>query len=460
MPGVEEKREVVRIPDRFYEGLHSLSVETCARTTLLSNSASFDRLVYEALAGRDSHVGLEISQTALLLNLVRSRPLPALRQAVIDNARVVRHRVFGAQYAAMVPVEVTSYCSSHCVFCGWKSGNHAIPRLALGLDGLLGELDALSALGFSHFELSGGDDLAFLKGPMFDFIAESKKAITRKIPRARLSACFTPLLESHYRRLAAAGLDTVLTWQETYDPVQYAQMVRSGPKANGLDEDFRVIPGGNGFLARARSQESAVRAGLQVGLGVMLGLSKALEADVLSAVSHARQLVDAYRESISPIIIGMPVWNPIPTADYDESWAYKDKIDIVANFELLAAIYLLSMPDGFAWVFPNCRVPMEVQADAVETAGCFTSTSVRLVPGSYGAVKVGAERAYERSTVPLADLSTEKLLSGEQFVHTYHDDADYREALRARRLHAISDDELIAQFKQMRGLSEETSLYA
>lgn len=448
------------LSDTFYARLFPEAKERFARVSAsLGTDSEFGDLVDRALASR-GEVGLGADESALLLTLARVRPVRELRDRVIAEARRLRRKIFGGRYVPMVPIEVTSYCASHCVFCGWKSGNAEIPRLALSLEGLVSEIEGLAATGFAHFELSGGDDLVFLRNQLYEFVAAAKAAVRRCSPGSRLSVCFTPLLESHYARLESLGLDTVLTWQETYDESLYRAMVKSGPKAHGIDESFSVVPDGNGFLARARSQELAVRAGLQVGLGVMLGLSPDAEADVLSVLGHGRGLIETYRGAILPLIIGMPIWNPIPTREHDERSRRPTGLDVVAEFELIAAIYLLGLPDGYGWVFPNCRVPRDVQAGAVETAGCFTSTSVRLAPGSYGAADLDPRRVFARSTVPLEGLTKEKLLQGEQFVHTYHADFEYRAALRRRDLCPSTDEELLSIFRRRSGeeRGEETTL--
>lgn len=56
-------------------------------------------------------------------------------------------------------------------------------------------------------------------------------------------------------------------WQETYDEALYNKHISRGPKAYGIDDGFRVVKNGNGFLFRLQSQDRAAKAGLALSVG-------------------------------------------------------------------------------------------------------------------------------------------------------------------------------------------------
>lgn len=315
-------------------------------------------------------------------------------------------------------------------------------RLRVTHEALERQTEYLASLGFSHFELSGGDDLIYMRDHLQEAIRRVKLKAVLLNPDARVSICLTPMSEGQYKNLAEAGLDTVLTWQETYQREAFNSYVTSGPKAFGIDEDFKLVRNGDGFLARMKSQENAVRAGLQVGIGCMLGLASQPEADILSVISHGQELAKNYAHNLKPLIIGMPTWNPIVNhnSDIRESSGYSFNAEQL--FELVSAIYLLSFPDFIAWVFPNCRVSKETQMRSIITAGCFTSTMVRVGPGAYLSMDgkdLLATANFERSSLEYNQLDDAKILEAEQFRHHFDSHDNYVAKFNQHGLEIVND---------------------
>jgi|GEM_PF-766545 len=436
-----------RIPNSFYRAIYDT-----AEAAYLSRPDTGDlggtvrRVLDTRLA---AETGLRLLDAATLLKLVRERPDPGLRDAVIEAARTIRHRTFGHTVATMVPIEVTSFCSSTCRFCGWRADNKAMVRLAITESAVREQAQILARKGFSHFEIAGGDDLKFLKDNLSSLIRGLKEETRAVNPNARVSLCLVPMHQHHYEALKADGLDCVLTWQETYKEDLYNHHIPTGPKAWGIDENLKLqkkTDGSVGWLHRMQSQELAIRAGLQAGLGTMIGLAEIAEADILSVVLHGQKLIEHYREVIQPLIIGMPAWNAIPTKDTDRRAAERPPFEIESNFELLSAIYLLAFPDRHAWVFANGRVSPTVQIDCVETASVFTSTLVQIAPGAYlGLDGEKVPRAMFDRVRGLPDdaLSHEDVLSGEQFVHYYDSHENFVAGFQARGLSVVPDRGLL-----------------
>ncbi|MCV3215941.1 hypothetical protein OGM63_20935 [Plectonema radiosum NIES-515] len=436
------------IPDEFYQSLYQTSEHIF--TGIKIDNRIVER-VCQLLDERDPAHGLSVEGTALLLHLVRSSPSPEAKAAVIEAARKIRGNIFGQKVATMVPIEVTSYCASTCKFCGWRADNTDMVRLAITEVAIREQASILANYGFSHFEIAGGDDLNFLRNDLKNLIAALKEETVKVNPDSRVSICLVPMHEQQYALLKEYGLDCVLTWQETYNEDLFNYHIPSGPKAWGIDLDYRITKGGNGFLERLKSQEKAIRAGLQVGMGVMIGLADIAEADILSVIIHGRQLLKHYYGQVQPLIIGMPTWNPITTKNTDNRIAHGFNFDAADNFEMLSAIYLLAFPDQYAWVFSNCRVGLNVQLESIETASCFTSTEVRIAPGGYLNIDDSnpdeKERMFARSTVAQKNLTKEQVLSGEQFTHYYHTHNDFVNQLVSRGLHVVSDQSLLMEMR-------------
>lgn len=437
------------IDDSFY-----LSIFDRARTAFLAQRDSVDdqvdavERVRNVLADRNPENGLVPADAALLLSMVRAAPIEEARALIISAAAQLRYECFGDDVATMVPIEVTSYCASGCKFCGWRSNNKDMVRLAISEEAVREQAKILAAQGFSHFEIAGGDHLSFLKNDLAGLIAGLKEETSAVNPEARVSLCLVPMHEQQYADLRDVGLDCVLTWQETYDKELYDFHIPTGPKATGIDLDFNITRDGNGYLQRLKSQELAIRCGLQAGLGAMIGLSPITEADMLSVIMHGQKLLSHYEDGIQPLIIGMPAWNPITTVDSDNRYALGFDFEVEGNFELLSAIYLLAFPDRHAWVFANGRVAPEVQAACVRTAACFTSTCVQIAPGAYLDLdaQLGTadkKRMFVRSTVEPEKLTKERVLAGEQFVHYYLTHGDFLDMFSDRGLEVVNDRSLL-----------------
>ena len=438
------------IADGFY-----LSIFDEAKTAFVNER---DRMVADedgdiaeqvraVLDGREAS-GLTPPEAAILLATVRSTPDADARASIIEAAAALRHDCFGDDVATMVPIEVTSYCASGCKFCGWRADNKDMVRLAISEEAVREQARILAAQGFSHFEIAGGDHLSFLKNDLSALIAGLKEETSAVNPEARVSLCLVPMHEQQYADLRDVGLDCVLTWQETYDKELYDFHIPTGPKATGIDLEFNITRDGNGYLQRLKSQEMAIRCGLQAGMGAMIGLSPITEADMLSVIIHGRELLAHYAGDVQPIIIGMPAWNSITTVNSDNRYELGFDFDVEGNFELLSAIYLLSFPDRMAWVFANGRVAPEIQTACVRTAACFTSTCVQIAPGAYLDIdaQLGTadkKRLFVRSTVEPEKLTKERVLAGEQFVHYYLTHGDFLELFADQGLEVVNDRSLL-----------------
>lgn len=419
-------------------------------------SAHFDQ-TRSILSRRTRDNGLTSQEVAQLLTSLRQSPSQATRELILTSAEKLRTDLYGNQVATMVPIEMSSFCASNCQFCGWRSDNSEMPRLQISDEALAQQVDRLTPLNFSHFELVAGDDLVFIKKQLTKSLQSLRKQLNEKDPELRVSICLTPLREAHYESLKSHGLDTNLVWQETYSPELYHRFITRGPKAFGITEDFKIDRSIDGYFERIQSQERSIRQGLQAGLGAMIGLGPDLEAEILSVISHGQHLVQTFDGELLPLIFGMPTWNPITTPGTDQKKALGDAASPISAdevFELIGAIILLSMPDAYAWVFPNCRVKKETQIRTAKSSGVFSSTMVRVGPGAYLFDRQDAApektATFFSRTKGLSTGSREEILKGEQFVHTYEPHENYLKAFERAGLEVVKDQQLIQQFNKIK----------
>ncbi|MCX7717611.1 MAG: hypothetical protein N2111_04305 [Candidatus Sumerlaeaceae bacterium] len=394
---------------------------------------------------------LALADLASLLHGVLSgdrRTTVAVLQA---SARIRRH-LFGDWVVPMAPVEIANTCASDCLFCGWRLSNRAMKRMRLPVDLALLQVEYLLDLGIHYIEFVSGDDLRAVRETLPVLIRETRDLFRRRGVDGKVSFCTLALTQVQYGALREAGADNMIVWQETYDPTVFRQHIVGGPKAFGIGDDWKTVPDGDGCQFRIESQERALRAGLEVAVGSMLGLNPDICTEFLATVEHARYLAAEYGASPDhPIIIGMPVWNPITTHETDLRPGAMPSLAQV--FPALAALYLLALPDRGTWVFPNCRVPMRTQVEAVRAAGAFTSTEVKLGPGGYlpsilrrldASDPAAATKLRSRVLSLLREVegdaeSLERALDErEQFVHHYHAHEVYARELRRNGLRLAS----------------------
>jgi hypothetical protein len=387
-----------------------------------------------------------------LFNSINSPDFDRFQARILETSARVRSRCFGDRVSVMAPVEVSNACTSDCQFCGWRSSNPDIHRLKIGGDLVLAQVDYLLAKGIDYIELVGGDDFNFIRHEVPKLVPEIRQLmVDRGAPQGQICICSMALTQDQYEAWADLGVDSIFVWQETYNPETYRQHILGGPKSHGIADNWSVLDQHGGYQFRLESQERALTAGLDVGIGFMMGLDSNINAELLCLLAHAEHLLAA---GASPLIIGMPTWNNITTPRTD--LRPSGTIDVEVLFPFLAAVIFLSLPKGPVWVFPNCRVSMDTQMLATETSGCFSSTEVKLGPGGYLPGLLHQRHQQGLSTLHIEQHIRDslgldgddiislarKLDDGEQFQHHYHAHEEYLESMASRGLRQVPFEEL------------------
>lgn len=393
---------------------------------------------------------LSLEQVACLVKSVLAFPNSRIVGLILSKSEQLRRRLFGDVIVPMAPIEIANTCVSDCLFCGWRLSNRQMKRLRIPVDLLMLQVEYLLDLGINYIEFVSGDDIFAVRRQLPILLKETRNLFAARRIEGKTCFCTLALTEWQYHELREQGADAMIVWQETYDPAIFRQYVTGGPKAFGICDDWSWNDGADGWLFRYQSQERALRAGLEVAVGTMIGLNPDIVFEIVATVDHARYLMENYPvTSDHPLIIGMPIWNPIPTPSSDRR--RDDLLDVEGLFPLFAAIYLLSLPSSATWVFPNCRVSLHTQVTAARVAGVFSSTEVKLGPGGYLPSVIHRLDQDGKDTTELRnrllhligenvedvrDLAR-ALDEREQFVHHYHAHREYVEALNASGLRLI-----------------------
>ncbi len=382
-----------------------------------------------------------LTEVNKLVNLCGSESFPDLQHVVLDTANDVRKALYGGKVLVMAPIEVGNICASQCDFCGWQRDNKEMVRSRVPKEIVLEQARYLIGKGIYTIELVCGDDPKMVREEFPDLIREVRQLFPPQI-KGRIQICTMALTKKQYEMMKEAGADGMIVWQESYDRDVYSKHITGGPKAFGMNEDWTVDRNGDGFKFRLQSQDRALEAGLEVALGSMLGLNPDTGPEIISTILHARHLIERGVNEEHPLIVGIPTWNRIPTPSADKRPL--DIIDADQIYAYIAAVYFLSLPKGKAWIFPNCRVPIQTQIAAIEAGGVFTSTEVKLGPAGYmpavlrdamlrndgDAVQRIKRMMTEHLGTEFADLEALStfLDQREQFCHHYSTHHDFKKA--------------------------------
>lgn len=213
---------------------------------------------------------LNLKDYALLLSPAAGECLEEL--AARAKAETASH--FGNAVCLFTPLYIANYCENHCVYCGFNCQNK-IHRGRLEPDEVAQELDAIAATGLREILLLTGESRHMSD---VSYIGEAVKLAAERFSTVGIE--IYPLNTEEYAYLHRCGADFVSVYQETYDPVRYEQMHRSGPK--------RVFP------YRLNAQERALRGGMRgVAFGALLGLSD-FRRDAFATGVHAWLLQRKY----------------------------------------------------------------------------------------------------------------------------------------------------------------------
>lgn len=163
-------------------------------------------------------------------------------------------RHFGRTISLFTPLYVSNHCANHCRYCGFAASNE-IPRSRLTLDEVWAEGTAIAAMDLRQVLLLTGE--APHKAGM-DYLEACVRILRPLFPSIAVEVY--PMATDEYKRLIAAGVDGLTVFQETYDPVLYAELHPAGPKRD--------------FAWRIDTPMRGAEAGLRVvNIGALLGLS-------------------------------------------------------------------------------------------------------------------------------------------------------------------------------------------
>lgn len=212
---------------------------------------------------------------------------PYLETMAVKAHELTRRR-FGNVVQLYAPMYLSNECRSSCTYCGFSFENK-VPRLTLSLDEIEKEADVLYASGIRHILLLTGED--YKRTPV-EFIGRAAERLSPRFPSISIEVY--PLKTEEYDFLRPKGVDGLAVYQETYDPVRYAEVHLRGMKKR---MDYRLDCPDRAGLAGFR----------KIALGSLLGLSDPA-ADTYFAGMHARYIMKNFWRT--QIAISLPRLRP------------------------------------------------------------------------------------------------------------------------------------------------------
>jgi len=190
-----------------------------------------------------------------------------LLEEIARAAQAATRRWHGNSVGLYTPLYLANFCENHCTYCGF-SCHQAIARSKLSMGELRERAEAIATTGLQEILLLTGESRS--QSPV-EYIAEAIALLRDYFPAIGIE--IYPLHAEEYAQLWQAGADYVSVYQETYDPVLYAQVHLRGPKRD--------------FAFRFAAQERALQGGMRgVSFGALLGLGD-WRRDIFAAGLHA-----------------------------------------------------------------------------------------------------------------------------------------------------------------------------
>ena len=209
-------------------------------------------------------------------------------EAMAQKARRLTIQHFGRIIQLYMPLYISNFCNSECVYCGFNR-RHPIIRRKLTLKEIDIEAQKIAQTGMRHVLVLTGE--APKQTPMSYLIAAVELL---KSYFASISIEMFPMDTSDYVQLQKAGVDGMTIYQEVYDRDIYQQVHLAGRK---MDYQYRLETADRGAQAGFR----------WVNIGALLGLAEPRKETFFTGL-HAHYLTNRYLET--EVSISLPRINP------------------------------------------------------------------------------------------------------------------------------------------------------
>jgi len=145
-------------------------------------------------------------------------------ESMAQKSQQLTRQRFGNTIQLYIPLYLSNKCHNICTYCGFSLENH-IKRTTLSEKQILEEIVAIKNMGFEHVLLLTGEAPGTVGMTYF-----RKVFPLFEKHFSHVSIEIQPLDKSDYSELIGLGVDAVMVYQETYNPISYANYHLRGNK--------------------------------------------------------------------------------------------------------------------------------------------------------------------------------------------------------------------------------------
>jgi len=281
-----------------------------------------------------------------------------------ESAHKIKEAIYGNRLVLFAPLYVANLCANNCLYCGFRSDNKELNRVALTMDQIAKEVQVLEREGHKRLLMLCGEHPT--RSSLDYFMEAIETAYSVKTEHGgeirRINVELAPLEVDGFKRLKKTGIGTYLLFQETYHHETYKNMHPSGPKK---DYTYRLT-------AMHRAQEGGIN---DVGLGALFGLYD-YKFEVLGLLFHALQLEQDC--GVGPHTISIPRLEPA----FNAPAAIKPPHPVNDHdFKKLVAIIRMAVP--YTGMILTTRETAAMRAEVFALGISQISAGSRTNPGGY-----------------------------------------------------------------------------
>lgn len=302
---------------------------------------------------------------------------PFLEQMAQKSQQLTLQR-FGKTQQFYIPLYLSNMCSNICTYCGFSMHN-ALRRKTLDMEEIERECLAIKKMGFEHILLVTGESERKVG---MDYFKQALPIIKKHFSNITIEV--QPLDQDEYSELIEYDVNAVLVYQETYNPVTYAEHHLKGKKSD--------------FIYRLNTQDRLGKAGIhKMGLGSLIGLEE-WRTDCFYVAAHLTYLEKKYWKS--RYTISFPRLRPCAGGmDIKSVMSDKQLVQLICAYRIFNPEVELSLSTRESEHFRNHVLPLGITS---LSAGSSTQ------PGGYAEQADKAleqfEISDERSPAQMADI--------------------------------------------------------
>lgn len=306
----------------------------------------------------------------------------AFLEPLCQRSQALTRQRFGRVIRFFAPLYLSNECINNCKYCGFSRDN-PILRVTLGLEEVRREAAELAGQGFRSILLVAGEHPKFVSNT---YLRDCVAALRGEFASIALEV--GPMESADYAKLAEAGAEGLVAYQETYDRAVYEQVHTAGPKRN--------------FDWRLDTPERASAAGFRrLGIGALYGLAD-WRYEAMAVAFHAEHLLRHCWTA--QVTISLPRLRP-HAGEFQP-------LTQIGNREMAQLVC------AFRLVFPDAGLVLSTREPAALRNGLFPIGITHVSAGSHtepgGYTGAGKEKLHLTERGRRVELAAERLPAAQQ----------------------------------------------